>query len=186
MNEGKSFSFYSKIFNNCLTLVAVPGMEPQSKKMSMIKLKFFVLLITVIALMPGCKKYNEAAPYTSAMMTTNKTPTENLTQNPWRLLSYGFDTNKNGRIDIDEESIRDCEKDNSYTFNRDGSGTVAENAVICDANNRVNQFAWELTNNDTVLDFYYGKANILKLDADNLYIANPNTGDVKLLLMYGH
>ena len=186
MNERNSFSFYSGIFNNCLTLVEVPGMEPHCKKMSMIKLKFFVLLITVIALMPGCKKYNEAAPYTSAMMTTNKTPTENLTQNPWRLLSYGFDTNKNGRIDIDEESIRDCEKDNSYTFNRDGSGTVAENAVICDANNPVNQFAWTLTNNDTELDFYYGKVSIIKLDADNLYIANSNTGDVKLLLIYGH
>ena len=135
--------------------------------------------------MTGCKKYNVTAPYTPAM-STNKTPTENLTQKPWRLLSYGFDHNKNGLVDIDEESIRDCEKDNSYTFNKDGSGVVAENTMICDANDPVNQFAWTLTNNDSVLDFYYGKANIIKLDSDNLYITSPNNDDIKLLLIYGH
>jgi len=63
---------------------------------------------------------------------------------------------------------------------------VAENTMICDANNPVNQFAWALTNNDTVLDFYYGKASIIKLDADNLYITSSNTDDIKLLLIYGH
>ena len=151
----------------------------------MIKIKFSVLLITTVALMTGCKKYNITAPYPPAM-STNKSPAENLTQKTWRLLSYGFDHNKNGLVDIDEESIRDCEKDNTYTFNKDGSGVVTENAMICDANNPVNQFAWTLTNNDTVLDFYYGKANIIKLDADNLYITSPNNDDVKLLLIYGH
>jgi len=151
----------------------------------MIKMKFSVLLITTVALMTGCKKYNVTAPYPPAM-STNKTPTDNLTQKTWHLLSYGFDHNKNGLVDIDEESIRDCEKDNTYTFNKDGSGVVTENAMICDANNPVNQFAWTLTNNDTVLDFYYGKANIIKLDADNLYITSPNNDDVKLLLIYGH
>jgi len=135
--------------------------------------------------MTGCKKYNVTVPYPPAI-STNKTPTENLTLKPWRLLSYGFDHNKNGLVDIDEESIRECEKDNSYTFNKDGSGMVAENTMICDASNPVNQFTWTLTNNDTVLDFYYGNANIIKLDADNLYITNSNTDDVKLLLIYGH
>jgi len=182
--QGIHFFLFRK-FTNCLTLAAVPGTELQCKKMSMIKIKFFVLLITATVLMPGCKKYNVTAPYPPAM-STNKTPAENLTQKPWRLLSYGFDRNKNGLVDIDEESIRNCEKDNSYTFNKDGSGVVAENAIICDANDPVNQFAWTLTNNDTVLDFYYGKANIIKLDADNLYIASSSTDDIKLLLIYGH
>jgi len=151
----------------------------------MIKIKFPVLLITTIALMTGCKKYNVTAPYPSGV-STNKTPTENLTQKPWRLLSYGFDHNKNGFVDIDEESIRDCQKDNSYTFNKDGSGVVAENALICDTNVPLNQFAWSLTNNDTVLDFYYGKAYIIKLGADNLDITSSSTDDVKLLLIFRH
>lgn len=153
----------------------------------MIKIKFFVLFVTAIVLVPGCKKYNVMTPYSpGTRATTDKTPEENLTQKPWRLLSYGFDSNKNGLIDANEESIRDCEKDNSYTFNKDGSGMVAENAMICDNNNPVNQFAWTLTNNDTQLDFYYGTAYILKLDADNLFIAHSNTDEVKLLLKYGH
>ena len=86
----------------------------------MIKNRFFVLVIIGVVFVTGCKKYNETVPYAPAM-STNKTPAENLTQRPWRLLSYGFDHNKNGLVDIDEESIRDCEKDNSYTFNKNGS-----------------------------------------------------------------
>jgi len=151
----------------------------------MTKIKFFVLLITAIVLVTGCKKYNETMPYPPAM-STNKTPAENLTQKPWRLLSYGFDHNKNGIVDIDEESIRDCEKDNSYTFNKNGSGVIAENTMMCDANDPLRQFAWILINNDTVLDFYFGKADIIKLDADNLRITSSNNDDVKLLLIYGH
>ena len=171
-------------FTNCLTLVVVPVTELQRKKMNMIKIKFFALLITAIALVTGCKKYNVTSPYPA--MSANKTPKENLTQKPWRLLSYGFDHNKNGLVDIDEESIRDCQKDNSYTFNKDGSGVVVENAMICDTNVPINQFAWSLTNNDTVLDFYYGRAYIIKLDADNLDVTSSSTDDIKLLLIFRH
>ena len=171
-------------FTNCLTLAVVPVTELQLKKMNMIKIKFFALLITAIVLVTGCKKYNITSPYPA--MSANRTPKENLTQKPWRLLSYGFDHNKNGLVDIDEESIRDCQKDNSYTFNKNGSGVVAENAMICNTNDPLNQFAWTLTNNDTVLDFYYGKAYIIKLDADNLDITSSSTDDIKLLLIFGH
>ena len=172
-------------FTNCLTLAALPGTELQRKKMNMIKIKLFALLITGISLVTGCKKYNIKAPYPPTM-STNKTPTENLTQKPWRLLSYGFDHNKNGLVDIDEESIRDCQKDNSYTFNKDGSGVVAENAMICNTNDPLNQFTWTLTDNDTVLDFYYGRAYIIKLDTDNLDITSSSTDDIKLLLIFRH
>ena len=171
-------------FTTCLTLAVVPVTELQRKKMNMIKIKFFALLITAIALVTGCKKYNVTSPYPA--MSANRTPKENLTQKPWRLLSYGFDHNKNGLVDIDEESIRDCQKDNSYTFNKDGSGVVAENAMICNTNDPLNQFAWTLTNNDTVLDFYYGKAYIIKLDTDNLDITSSSTDDIKLLLIFRH
>jgi hypothetical protein len=176
--------FLARKITNCLTRAAIPVTELQRKKVNMIKIKFFALLITGIVIMSGCKKYNVTSPYPA--MSTNKTPKENLTQKPWRLLSYGFDHNKNGLVDIDEESIRDCQKDNSYTYNIDGSGMVIENAMICDTNVPVNQFAWSLTNNDTVLDFYYGKAYIIKLDADNLDVTSSTTDDIKLLLIFGH
>ena len=176
--------FLARNFTTCLTLAVVPVTELQLKKMNMIKIKFFALLITAIVLVTGCKKYNITSPYPA--MSANRTPKENLTQKPWRLLSYGFDHNKNGLVDIDEESIRDCQKDNSYTFNKNGSGVVAENAMICNTNDPLNQFAWTLTNNDTVLDFYYGKAYIIKLDTDNLDITSSSTDDIKLLLIFRH
>ena len=151
------------------------------------KIGSFILLLIAIAVTPGCKKYNEANsdPVTSTGVGT-KAPKEILTEKPWRLLSYGFDSNKNGVVDTNEESIRDCEKDNIYTFNNDGSGLFAENAMICDGNKTMNQFAWTLSNSDTVLDFYYGKAHVLQLTADTLFIANTNINEVKLLLLYGH
>ncbi len=154
----------------------------------MTNIKYFILLFITVAVVPGCDKYNSSAdPYAmTTIQTTANTPAEILTAQPWRLVSYGFDNNKNGVVDINEESIRDCERDNSYTFNKDGSGIVAENAVICNGNNPVNQFAWTLLDNETVLDFYYGQANVLQLTSDKLLIANTNIADVKLLLVYGH
>ena len=148
--------------------------------------KLFILLFITLAVMPACKKYNSANPYPVNPSETNtKTPSEILTEKPWQLLSYGFDSNKNGLVDTNEESIRDCEKDNLYTFNRDGSGIVAENAMICNANNPMDQFTWMLLDNATVLDFYYGKANVLQLTSDRLLIANTNIDEIKLLLVYG-
>ena len=157
------------------------------KTLFMINIRFFILLVILNSIVAGCKKNSSINPYpVFPMETTTKTATEILTAKPWRLLSYGFDTNKNGLIDLDEEAIRDCEKDNSYKFNKDGSGTVAENVLVCSGNNPLNQFAWTLTNNDTELDFYYGKAYVQQLTTDKLFLANTNFDEIKLLLVYGH
>ena len=95
-------------FTNCLTLAVVPVTELQRKKMNMIKIKFFALLITAIALVTGCKKYNVTSPYPA--MSANKTPKENLTQKPWRLLSYGFDHNKNGLVALMKNQLEIVKK----------------------------------------------------------------------------
>jgi hypothetical protein len=109
-----------------------------------------------------------------------------LTAKSWRLLSYGFDSNKNGIVDPNENAIKDCELDNTYMFNKDGYGLVNENSKICSGIDPSHTFIWALRNNDTVLDFYFGKAYIAKLSTDSLYITDSNTDQVKLLLMYGH
>ena len=150
-------------------------------------IRVIILLFITIAFMQGCKKNISANPHpVSPEESAPKTPADILIEKPWRLLSYGFDRDKNGLIDGTEESIRECDKDNSYTFSKDGSGVVAENVLICDGNSPVNQFAWTLTNNDTVLDFYYGEAYVLQLTTDRLFIANTNIDEAKLLLVYGH
>ena len=109
-----------------------------------------------------------------------------LTAKPWKLISYGFDSDKNGIVDSNEEAIRDCETDNTYTFNKDGSGVVNENSKICSGSDPDHAFSWALRNNDRVLDFYFGTAYIAKLSADKLYITDSNSDQVKLLLIYGH
>ena len=153
----------------------------------MTNFKFFALLAITISSIMGCKKSVSPNPYpNSPQEVTAKTSSELLTEKPWRLLSYGFDSNKNGVVDNNEESIRDCDKDNTYIFNENGSGVVNENSLICNGNNPVNQFTWTLTNNDTVLDFYYGKAYVLQLTKEKMSIASSNFDEVKLLLVYGH
>ena len=140
--------------------------------------RFFLLIVSVIITLFGCKKDNNQnlSPDVASL----------LTNKPWKLLSYGHDNNKNGTIDNNEEEIRDCDKDNTYIFDKNGSGVVMENEKICDGNEQAGQFTWSLINNDTELDFFYGKARIAKLSKDSLIITNPDADPVKLQLIYGH
>jgi hypothetical protein len=114
------------------------------------------------------------------------TAAEMLTSKQWRLVSYGFDGNKNGSIDPNEEAIRDCERDNTYIFNKDGSGIANENSNVCNGNDPSHEFIWALKNNNTVLDFYFGTAYINRLCPDSLVISDSNSDQVRLLLVYTH
>lgn len=143
------------------------------------RLRFYLLYAVVTVTISSCtKNSNEKSSTLSAA--------ELLTSKPWRLLSYGFDSNKNGTVDSNEEAIRDCEMDNTYTFKKDGSGIANENSKICSGSDPSHPFIWALKNNDTILDFYFGTAYIAKLSADSLYMADSHSDQVRLLLIYGH
>ncbi|MES1225678.1 MAG: lipocalin family protein [Bacteroidota bacterium] len=142
------------------------------------KMKFSLLYIATIIILFSCtKNKSQEKPASDAA--------EFLTDGPWLLLSYGYDNNKNGEVDSNEENIRECEKDNTYTFKKDGSGIVNENALICDGNEQAGRFNWALTDNDSILDFYSGTANIVKLSEQRLYITNTGTDPIKLMVVYG-
>ena len=143
------------------------------------RVKLYLLCVVAIIAIPSCTKNNNEKSQTVSHV-------ELLTSKPWRLLSYGFDSNNNGLVDADEEAIKDCETDNTYIFNKDGSGVVEENLKICSGNDPSHSFIWALKNNDTVLDFYFGTANIARLSSDSLYLTNPSPGPAKLLLIYSH
>lgn len=104
--------------------------------------------------------------------------TELLTQKPWILVSYGFDENANGIIDASEESICDCEKDNNYNFNRDGTGVYEENTLSCANGISEMPFTWKLINDETSLDFLFGRAKISWLTSEQLIILYDIT-DIK-------
>jgi uncharacterized protein with WD repeat len=109
-----------------------------------------------------------------------------LTEKPWKLRSYGYDFNKNGVIDSNEENIRACEKDNVSVFNSDGTGIVMENALICEGSEKVSHFVWSLTSDDRVIDFDYDAAFIARISKDDLIITDTTSDPVRLTVIYGH
>ena len=136
-----------------------------------------LLYLIVIVVISSCGKDNR-----NEHLPANAT--EILTAGPWKLISYGYDSNNNELVDIDEDATRDCDKDNIYSFNTDGSGVMTENERICSGGEPSSQFNWLLRNNDTEIDFYFGKAFIVKLTMDILIISNSDSDPVKLLLIY--
>lgn len=140
-------------------------------------LKGYLLCVFIIIAIDSCKKtVYESAP----------TATELLTTKAWKLISFGYDNNKNGIVDSNEEIILNCEKDNTYKFNTDGSGVVNENASVCNGGAATTQFNWTFRNNNSLIDFVFGSANILKLSSDSLIISDANSTQVKLLSLYTH
>lgn len=104
--------------------------------------------------------------------TEEKSVTQLLTQKTWTLVSYGYDHNANGIIDAAEESIRDCDKDNSYSFNTDGTGVVEDNSFSCGNGISEMPFTWKFTNNETTIDFLTGIVSILRLNDGQLIISH--------------
>jgi hypothetical protein len=143
------------------------------------KIKIRLLYVIAIVAMVSCNKDNgQPLPSPGASLL--------LTEKPWKLRSYGYDFNKNGLIDSNEENIRACEKDNVSVFNPDGSGIVMENALICEGAENIDHFVWSLTDDNTVIDFDYGAAFIATLSKDDLVITDTISDPVRLTVVYSH
>ena len=122
-------------------------------------LRFVLAILLAISL--SCKKED-----------VEKSATQLLTQNTWTLVSYGYDHNVNGVIDIAEETIRDCDKDNSYIFNPDGTGVVDDNILSCGNGISEMPFSWKFINDETTIDFLTGIVTILRLNDEQLIISH--------------
>lgn len=153
-------------------------LKARNTKSVMKKINSYFFCVVLIVAISSCKK-----PTTDNAVHPDAT--ELLTASPWTLLSYGYDDNRNGIVDGSEEAIQDCEKDNTYIFNKDGSGVARENTKICDGNEPTHSFTWALTNNNTKLDFLFGQAYLVNLSPSRLVISNSNSDPLKLLVIYG-
>lgn len=144
-----------------------------------LKIILAVIFISGIA----CKKDNKAG-------SQPKSATELLTQDTWILKSYGFDDNANNIVDPGEDLIQECEKDNTYIFNTDGTGLYSDGVIICGNGIIENPFRWKFTEQETVLDFGNGIARIFRLSEDELILYYEiNLGGpppLKILTIYGH
>jgi hypothetical protein len=147
---------------------------------------FLVLTITVlsgifISAIP-CKTGGQAG-------WQPKSATELLTQGKWILNSYGFDDNKNNTIDIGEEMMQECDKDNTYMFNREGTGFYSDGKLICGNGIIENPFNWKFMEKGSALDFMSGIAGIFRLNEDELiltYEFDFCRAPVKFFTIYRH
>lgn len=119
----------------------------------------FILAVVFLTFLSCTKKSDE--PGSTTLLLTQKT---------WILASIGTDHNHNGIIDGHEESIRDCEKDNRYTFYTDGNGLMEDGILECGNGITEMPFTWKLVVNNTAIDFTISVAKILRLTEDELVI----------------
>ena len=102
------------------------------------------------------------------------------------MASYGYDLNNNDVVDLTENAITSCQKDNSYTFSSNGSGMVHENTEVCQGKHATSSFQWKFINNETGLDFVSGITEIIKINEDSLILGDNNSFPDRLILTYKH
>lgn len=141
------------------------------------KLKYILVLSFLVC--GGCKKDKaEIAPPTAK---------ELLTREIWVLKNYGFDDNRNGKIDPREESAQDCQKDNTFRFFVNGTGNASDNLLKCTGTTD-QAFTWQLSPGNDKLDLQYMVAHIVALNKDEL-ILSPQELDfltVPFMIIYVH
>jgi hypothetical protein len=144
-------------------------------------LKNILIMIFISGL--SCKKESNS-------VDQPKSATELLTQKAWVLKSYGFDDNGNNVVDPEEELIQECQKDNIYTFKKDGTGIYSDNALSCGNGVPDNEFNWKFIEQETAIDFIYNIARIQKLNEQELsffYEIDLGNGSVlRVLAEYSH
>jgi hypothetical protein len=139
---------------------------------------FIFLLLLYISI----TSFHKSNPEKKPIRIANKE--ELLTQRSWRLISYGHDFNCNGKIDLSEEQVSNCEADNEYVFVRGGTGVVDEKSIICEGVDPRSSFKWSFVNQQTELDFDFGVSKIIKLTEDSLILGDTNNIPDKLIVIY--
>lgn len=143
------------------------------------------IAIILFAVLSSCDKEDDiTAP------APPKSFTELLTQKQWILTSYGQDYNKNNLVDGAEETIRDCEKDNTYSYSLTGQGLYLENLLDCGSGITEMPFHWQWVEDGKVLQIGFSEVQILRLTEDELVIfitiPDVNNEPLNFLFIYKH
>lgn len=142
-------------------------------------MRIILILYGMLALMAGCQKGNNNLP-------ENKSATELLTQKPWILTAHGFDDNLNDVLDSSENSIQDCQKDDSYNYQDNGTGVYSDNILSCGGNGSYS-FNWQFLNNDTELKIGFEKFTFLRMNETDMILSSLTPGLItKYILVYRH
>jgi hypothetical protein len=132
----------------------------------------FIFSLVSMAVFVGCSKSS------SSSTGTPNTDSINITSAAWKFNSSGFNLTGGGTVTIADTSVSACQRDNTYTFHADSTGTMDEGATKCNAADpQTDPFNWyfktvsnqkllHITSN-TILN---GDLNIFTLNTTNLVV----------------
>ena len=106
-----------------------------------------VLLLPVFAFI-ACDKGEDSK--------SGATKTDLITKAAWKYEHAALDINKDGQIDTDLPAgyVTACEKDNTLTFKKDGTGVADEGPTKCDQGDpQTTTFNWTFENGEQFLVF---------------------------------
>ena len=131
-----------------------------------------LIIVSMLCLFAACKK-DKSASARMNLITTGSWKLFGLTTQP------GSDMNGDGIIDNDLFLFyEDCEKDNIYTFKRNGEYEVNEGASKCDpSDSQVGTSHWQFANSETEIIIAGDKGKIEELTSNTLVIKGELQGE---------
>jgi hypothetical protein len=129
--------------------------------MKTINSKIFVVVLLAITVCASCNKENDA-------LSKNTTL---LIDKGWKFDFYGLDENNNGMIDESENDLQSCELDDIFTFNVNGTGSLARGTTACSVGDpNIVNFNWLFSNNETELAIFAAPEKISILNETTLEV----------------
>ncbi len=83
-----------------------------------------------------------------------KSNTEKITLSPWKFDNLKIDMDGDGTGETNgDDQVEACDKDNLYTFQSNGTGTLDAGAQKCDQEPQTTNFTWTFKENETIIHF---------------------------------
>lgn len=127
-------------------------------------LRSSTIALSVFVILSGCQKVN-----------TSPSPFGLLTSKVWKLEAYGTDINMNNVLDALENSILECQEDDTYAFYPDGMGLHSVNSTRC-GDEAENSFQWELLSDNTRIVITLETFSITRLTEQELVLRHDLPG----------
>ncbi len=90
-----------------------------------------------------------ATTFTACKKDKDKSRTDLLTEKEWLYVANGRDDNNDGILQEDEKNLEDCEVDDSFKWNADGTVESRDNTIRCGSGDATDIFTWKFQNNET-------------------------------------
>jgi hypothetical protein len=114
------------------------------------------VLLLATASLTACKKDKD---------DKAKTRAELLTEKAWIYVDQGRDDNNDGVLSKEESDLEDCQLDDTFKYNTDGTLADRDNTNRCRIDAETKTFQWAFQNNDTEIVLSSGK--LLKIKTLN-------------------